>query len=149
MSVCVADTPPWMYNGRPENTFDPGKYKKKKGHKNYFYDRQTALPKKETDFKAYLVAIDKPIYEEIEITSAMKNLDMDLVPHPFLGTDLTNRSIVLLDPVGSMAEKLRGMHDMGESVADLLMGGYLNIDNKDIVGVKSPSGVKIHKARWK
>lgn len=144
----VADTPPWFYNGRPENTFDAKKYKKKKGKKNYFYDRPLPLPDKKADFAAYLEAIANPQYEEIEITPEMKNLDMDIIPHPFTGNDLTGKSVVLLDPVGSMAEKMRMLHDMGESVADLLYGGYLLIDN-EIAGANSPVGVKTHKVKWK
>lgn len=159
----VADTPPWFYNGRPRNTFDPKKYKRKFDLKtdpendkkkikiyreNYFYDQPRELPNKETDFATYLEAVNNPQFEEIEITPAMKNLDMDIIPHPFMGNDLTGKSIVLLDPVGSMAEKMRDLHDMGESVADLLHGRYLLIDNED-AGAISPVGVKTHKVKWK
>lgn len=148
IGIDVAEAPPWFYNGRPENTFDPKKYKKKKGKKNYFYDRPLPLPDKSVDFEAYLAAIANPQYEEIEITPAMKNLDMDIIPHPFIGNDLTGKSVVLLDPVGSMAEKMRDLHDMGESVADLLHDGYLLIGNED-TGAISPVGVKTHKVKWK
>ena len=145
-----ADTPPWFYNGRSENTFDPKKYKKKKGKKNYFYDRPLPLPDKKTDFAAYLEAVNTPLkdrVEEIEITTDMKNLDMDIIPHPFIGNDLTGKSVVLLAPVGSMAEKMRELHDQGESVADLLHGGYLLIGGE--LDANSPIGVKTHKVRWK
>ncbi len=147
-STYAADTPPWMYNGRPENTFDASKYKKKKDKDNFFYDKRLPLPSKETDFAGYLEAINNPQYEEIEITPVMKNLDMDIVPHPFIGNDLTDKSVVLLDPVGNMAEKMRSLHDMGESVADLLHGRYLLIDSEDI-GAISPIGVETHKVKWK
>ena len=146
----VADTPPWFYNGRPENTFDARKYKKKKGKKNFFYDRQLPFPQLSIlgweKYKAAVMA--GPQYEEIEITPDMKNLDMDIIPHPFMGNDLTGKSVVLLDPVGSMAEKMSDLHNMGESVADLLHGRYLLIDNED-VGANSPVGVKTHKVKWK
>jgi hypothetical protein len=160
IATYTADTPPWVYNGRPRNTFDSKKYKrkaktidKKSGEvltweKNFFYDRPSLLPDKATDFEAYLEAVAVPQYEEIEITPAMKNLDMDIIPHPFTGNDLTGKSVVLLDPVGSMAEKMRDLHDMGENVADLLHGRYLLIDNED-AGAISPVGVKTHKVKWK
>jgi hypothetical protein len=148
----VADTPPWFYNGRPENTFDARKYKKKKGKDNYFYDRSLPLPDKETDFAGYLAAINNPDFknqtEEIEITPEVKNLDMDIIRHPFMSNDLTDKIVVLLDPVGSMAEKMRDLHDMGESVADLLHANYLLIDNED-AGANSPVGVKTHKVKWR
>jgi len=144
----VAEAPPWFYNGRPENTFNPKKYKMKKGKNNYFYDRPLPLPDKATDFAAYLEAVNNPVYEEIEITPAMKNLDMDIIPHPFIGNDLTGKTVVLLDPVGSMAEKMRDLYDMGESVSDLLTGRYLLIDN-EIAGANSPAGVKTHKIKWR
>lgn len=145
----TAEAPPWFYNGRPENTFNPKKYKRKKGKSNYFYD-QLVMPDKAVNFEAYLDALENPqdYIEEIEITPAMKNLDMDIIPHPFIGNDLAGKSVVLLDPVGSMAEKMRDLHDMGESVADLLMDGYLLIDNED-AGAISPVGVTTHKVKWK
>lgn len=148
IATYTSDTPPWFYNGRPENIFDARKYKKKKNKKNYFYDRLAPLPDKDIDFEAYLHAVENPQYEEIEITPAMKNLDMDIIPHPFISNNLTDKSVVLLDPVGSMAEKMRSLHDMGESIADLLHGGYLLIDNED-AGANSPQDVKTHKVKWK
>ena len=149
IATYAADTPPWVYNGRPENTFNPKKYKRKAGKANFFYDR-LVMPDKSIDFEIYLDALDNPqnYMEEIEITPENKNLDMDIIPHPFIGSDMMGKSVVLLEPVGSMAEKMRNLHDMGESVADLLQGRYLLIDNED-AGAISPIGVKTHKVKWK
>lgn len=148
ISTYVADTPPWFYNGRPENTFDAKRYKKKKNKQNYFYDRPLPFPDKSVDFNAYLEHLSNPQYEEIEITPAVKNLDMDIIPHPFIGNDLTGQSVVLLDPIGSMTEKMRDLHDMGEDVGDLLYGRYLLIDNEEVDAI-SPVGIKTHKVKWK
>lgn len=150
VATYTSDTPPWFYNGRPENTFDARKYKRKKNKKNYFYDRQLPFPVlSELGWDKYYSAIMAgPQYEEIEITPEAKNLDMDIIPHPFMANDLTGKSVVLLNPVGSMAEKMRDLHDMGECVADLLHGRYLLIDNEEVDAI-SPIGVKTHKVQWK
>lgn len=86
-------------------------------------------------------------YIEREITPFWKNVDMDVVPHPFLGVDRTGCTVVLVDPVGLITERLALIHgDQGaREVRDLLLGGYLRLDNVPL-DAKGPPGVMCARA---
>jgi hypothetical protein len=86
---------------------------------------------------------------EREITTAFKNTDMAIAPHPFVGNDMTGRSVVLIDPVGVMAERLQAIQaDQGaREVRDLLLGDYLRIDNTPLDAI-TPPGVQAVRARF-
>jgi len=153
----VAQDPPWAYNGptdiRPDY-IDPVTGKKYKRRKDFsgipvsFRNKKTReIPFAQRD--AYALAIKNAPDVLVEIDQSLKNFDMPLIPHPFLGNNLTGKTIVLLDPVGAMLERLYNLHDQGESVGELLHGGYLYIDNVPLVGVSLPPGVAAHKVNWK
>lgn len=86
-------------------------------------------------------------YVEQEITPAWKNIDMPVVPHPFLGIDRGGCTVVLVDPVGLITERLALIHgDQGaREVRDLLLGGYLRLDNVPL-DAKGPPGVMCARA---
>ena len=73
---------------------------------------------------------------------------MDIIPHPFTGNDLTNRKIVLLDPLSSTVKDLVQLNSDYESVGEILHNGYIKI-NKTGLDIKSPKGVLTVKASWK
>jgi len=90
---------------------------------------------------------DDPL-EEIEITQAIKQADMPLLPHPFLGNDLTGKTIVLLDPVSPFVERLFRLHEAGESVSDLLHSEDIKFANTALPR-SGPPGVLCVAPRWK
>ena len=146
-STSVAPDPCWAYNG--PTIIDPRKRYKKKGNPNWFYKKKLSLPDPETDFSGFKAAMQrKRIEEEIEITQDIKNQNMPFVPHPFMGHSLTGKTVVLVDPVSSLCERLLEMHETGESVADLLYKRYLLIDN-NALNIKTPPGIGAFKAKWK
>ena len=147
-SISTAPDPTWAYNGR--NAINPRKRYKKKGNPNYFHMKKQR-PNKDNDFDAWLESYKNPkIIESVEeeITQAVKNQDMNEVPHPFIGNDLTGKTVVLIDPVGKMCDCLFDMHEEGEDAHDVIRN-YLIINQDPIKGAKSPKGVMTVKARWK
>jgi hypothetical protein len=86
--------------------------------------------------------------QRIEITQAIKQADMPLIPHPFIGNDLTGKTIVLLDPVSDLTWHLAEMHEQGESPNGLLHDGYLRVDNTAL-NRAGPPGVMVVGAKWR
>jgi len=84
----------------------------------------------------------------VEITQAVKQADMPLIPHPFMGNPLTGMTVVLLDPVAPLNERLLRLLESGESVAALLHGDYLRIGNTPLPR-SGPPGVIAVSANWK
>ncbi len=146
-SMYVAPDPCWAYNG--PNAIDPKKRYNKKGKANQFYKKKFPLPDPETNFASFKAAINGPREEvEIEITQEVKNQDMIHVPHPFMRNDLTGKSIVLIDPIGQMTDKLALLHEEGESISDLFHKKYLLVGNTPL-NANTPQGVGAYKAKWK
>lgn len=147
-SISTAPDPVWAYNGR--NSINPSLRYRKKGKQNYFYMKKQR-PDRELDFAAWRESFENPkiITEvETEITHAVKNQDMDQVPHPFIGNDLTGKTVVLIDPVGNLCDCLFEMHEEGEDVHDIIRN-YLDVKNIPISGAVTPEGLMTVKANWK
>lgn len=85
-----------------------------------------------------------------EITQTIKQADMQIIPHPFSRTPASGHSIVLLDPVSPIMERLLALHELGidESVSDLLYGGHLLIGTSPLPR-HCPPGVMAVGCRWK
>jgi hypothetical protein len=132
-AVSVSETPTWAYNGptniRPDRVSTSGGITKK--YKN-------------------VISVDEDsgeiTVEEVEITMAMKNADIDIHPHPFYENDLQDKVILLLDPVET--EYLLNLHRSGESINELLHKDYLRLDNTPI-NRATPTGVIPSKFKWK
>jgi len=86
--------------------------------------------------------------EQIEITQAIKQADMPLIPHPFTGNDLTGKTVVILDPVADLTWQLADMHEQGVSPNELLHDDYLRIDNIAL-NRQGPPGVMVVPCKWK
>lgn len=120
----AADAPPWAYNGP---TWIGSDLVDKKGRR---------FQKRITNGEPSL----------IEVTQEIKNADMPLIPHPF--NDVPEGcSVVLLDPVGTVVEKLAELHIAGESVADLLRTQLL-LSSSPLLR-KAPPGVAPVGVTWK
>ncbi len=87
--------------------------------------------------------------ESVEITQLIKQADMPLIPHPFLGNDLVGKTVVMLDPVSTemldLNELLREGSD--EALHDILVSSF-NIGNSPLVR-NGPPGVIVVSAKWK
>lgn len=85
----------------------------------------------------------------VEITQAVKQADMPIIPHPFISHPIkAGETVVLIQPVGALCEKLLQLHVHGETVAELFHQGRLLIGNTALA-LKSPPGVMPVSARWK
>ena len=92
--------------------------------------------------------LDPAAYQRREITQALKQADMALIPHPFLQNNLGGLSVVLLDPPSEMCDSLRELQLAGESVGTLLHQGYLRVDNQPLRRY-APPGVMPVAFKWK
>ena len=85
----------------------------------------------------------------VEITNAMKNADMGLIPHPFIGNDMTGKTVVLLDPMSGFVERMMEFQQDGDSpLSEIFHKGFAKIDNVKLPR-KGPLGVDIVAAKLK
>jgi hypothetical protein len=155
----ISSAPPWIYNGPTKVTAD------RYGKNGKQYINREVLPKallnkpdisapiktKIAHQKAMLEFRQAPVIKEFELTPLMKNADMDLIPHPFIGNDMTNKNIVLLDPVSPVVNQLSILRNegKGEDVGEeIIKAGLLSIGNTPLTR-KGPKGVMIVSVDWK
>jgi hypothetical protein len=145
-AVYSAPDPPWANNGptdiRPHFWRDGRPMQ-----------RRRKCPRKpktagKAALAAWLDAVRASEAEEVEVTPALKNADMGLIPHPFLGNDLAGRTVVLLDPVATLTRDLVALHEGGESVNALLHEDWLRVDNAALRRC-CPPGVQACAAKWR
>lgn len=79
----------------------------------------------------------------IEVTQALKQADMPLIPHPFIGNDLAGMTVVMLDPLSTLVAKLHEIQRSGESVCSLLHEGYVKVDNSALSAVAPPGTMPV------
>jgi hypothetical protein len=104
------------------------------------------LPKgKGADRVAELLARLEKKPELVEVTAAFKNRHMGDRPHPFRRH---KGSVVMIDPVGRLAEDLRLLRDDRANTLQLFKRGYIQLDNTPL-DRKGPPGVLIVGAKWK
>lgn len=129
--VYVATDPPWAYNGPTRLAPD------------------LVRPDGRKYRRVYRTPADRRLgrFDLVEITMAVKNADMPLIPHPFL--DLKpDETVVLLDPLGGITLDLLDRHESGESVSEMIARGGLIIDNTPC-GANAPPGVIAVGCRWR
>lgn len=93
-----------------------------------------------------LAALDTNL-ELVQITQALKQADMPLIPHPFPGL-VPGNTVVVLDPPSNLNADLLELHEAGESVAGLIHDGHLVVDNVALSRA-APPGVMPVACRWK
>ncbi len=147
-AVYCAPEPPWALNG--PTRIMPTRREGGRAFRTELVsvprpDPETATP---GEIAAYLEALEKPQYAEIEITQALKQADMGLIPHPFIGNDLTGKTVALLDPVAPLTALLLELHEAGESINELLHEDWLRLDNVALPR-SGPAGVMTVEGRWK
>lgn len=133
-----ADSPPWGYNGKTSTMAD---FKDKYGNK---YSR---VKKKLTPEQ--FLAGERATYEYVKITNAIKNADMEDIPHPF-GTPESGLTPVLIDPMDDKIRDLINIQNEGETelVTDILKRGMLKVDNTHLKR-GAPKGIQVSKFKIK
>ena len=139
MAYQAAD-PPWANNGptsiRPTRT-DPITGRQYRRVLGLTSEVLRANPAQRA---ALLAGEANPAVTEIEITQAVKQADMPLIPHPFIGNDLTGLTVVLADPMSPAMRLLHDMQQSGEDVLSLFAEGTFRFDNTEL-GRARPPGV--------
>jgi hypothetical protein len=139
ISHYAADVPPWGYNGPTD--IRACRECPSTGKKFRRVMKKRSLEE--------IMDGAKMIFEEQEITQAIKNADMNLIPHPFSGIP-AGSSVVLLNPFDDRIRDLIDYQNAGgaDEVVDALMKGKIYFDN-DLMDLKAPPGVGIHKMKFK
>jgi hypothetical protein len=139
----IADVPPWAYNGPTKIRADfvhpiTGK-KFRRVQKRPFTLDQIMSGAPETEY----------VLEEI--TQAIKNADMPLIPHPFQGLENPDEKIVLINPRDDQVTRILEHFNNGghEEVTNALHNGKIYVDNEFLRGMKGPPGVAIAPLRYK
>lgn len=153
-STYTAPEAPWHYNGPTDiraqvyQNGKPCRFRRDMSTVPFTWEQAKGDPVKEAEYAAAFAAA--PIIEE-EITQAIKNADMDLIPHPFQGNDLTGKTVVMLDPVSDLTHQLFAMHSEYDDfdLASLLTeANALRIDNVPLTR-SGPPGVQIVDYKWR
>lgn len=139
-SSYVADVPPWAYNGPTRIRAD-----KKCPVTGKKYRRVMAERSLEE-----IMDGARPCMAYEEITQAIKNADMALIPHPF-GAVPPGHTVVLLNP---MDDRLPGLIEYqnaggGSEIQDALISGKIYADNTALEGRKGPPGVMQARLRFR
>ena len=134
-----ADVPPWAYNGPT----------------NIRCDWQCPMTGKKFRRVREQRTMDEimdgaqPVYSMQEITMAIKNADMALIPHPFGGLD-SDLTPVLLDPMDERIKRLMDAQNDGDDyISQAIMGGYIKVDNDAMTRRSNPTGCPIHRMSYK
>lgn len=159
-SLYIADDPPWAHNGptdtRPTFVDRSGKYIDvfvseaaaraceqdptcEAAIADYVALRQRRAGRIWTPAARDLVPVRVPVDQRI------KNADMAIVPHPFANE--ADKTIVLLDPVSDLVERIAYLHQTGEDVVDVVTR-WLQIDNNPLQR-NAPAGVLPVAARFR
>lgn len=149
VSTYVAPEAPWHYNGPTSiraQRIDQITGKTFRSERDLSGILSVSQAKSRNGLAERAVLIREAPMMEFEITQSIKNADMKLVPHPF--SDTPGRTVVMLDPISSLMEDLRNLHDDGESIVDLLHEGFVSVGTDPLVR-EGPEGVMIPSARWK
>jgi hypothetical protein len=133
VSHYAADVPPWGYNG--PTSLAPC--------------RQCPVTKKKyrrvMRARSFEEIMDGAalVYDEQEITQAVKNADMALIPHPF-GAVPPGHSVVLLDPMDERIRAAIDYQNAGGDFVDEITAGKIRVDNATL-SRKGPPGVGVHR----
>lgn len=148
-STYVAQDPPWANNG-PTSVF-PQYHKNINGKPVGFRKvrKRAACAADVHSGKCTADDLFKYIEEEQEVTHDVKNADMAIIPHPFIGMETGGRKVVMFNPYDDFCDNLLKLHDDGESMAHVLLRGLVKVDNVEVPGKRSPKGVMIVGARFK
>jgi len=140
ISSYVADVPPWAYNGPTDIRATKKCPVTGKKYRKIMVERS---------FDEIMDGAAM-IYEDQEITNAVKNADMGLIPHPF-GNVLPDHTVVLLNPMDNRLSDLLAYQNAGggEDILSALISGKITVDNIALEGRKGPPGVMQARMKFK
>ena len=147
-SIYTAPDPPWAYNGPTDIAATH------RAPDGTLMQRRLRMPPTPFDqmtpaqAEAWLAQVVDDRFEVVPVDQALKQADMPDIPHPFMGNDLTGKSIVLIDPVSDLCANLAERHARGQDINALLHEGQLVIDNVEVARA-TPPGVLAHPVKWK
>jgi hypothetical protein len=95
-----------------------------------------------------IAEIERNTFDQTPSTAAQKNEDMPKIPHPFIFNDLTDHTVVMLDPNSPESQSLMALHHSQENVPLLLHQGYVKIGN-DAIKRAGPPGVMVVSHKFK
>lgn len=137
VSHYAADVPPWGYNGRTDIRCT---------HKCPITGKKFNMVSQNLTYEQIMDGV-KPKLKPREITHAIKNADMDLIPHPF-GVVPAGHHVVLLDPMDDKIRRtIEYQNQGGVDWTDALFNGKIEIG--DDCKRCGPKGVHIHKMKYK
>jgi len=111
-------------------------------------DTEKAIASEKARYKQDLLNAELLVYDEVEITTAYKNTDMQLFPHTYLDDAKADDRIVMIAPAESMLEQLHMLHEEGESICEIVHGDFVRMgDAVDLT--ESPNGVQVLRASWR
>ncbi len=147
ISATTTQDPPWA------NSLDTEKTILRNG--SVYYRRLKNNQPKITDantpdqMRACLhVLSDDNCWEEVELTQAIKNENMNALPHPFFNVQ-SDEKVLLLDVLSSTGQELVSLIEQGDvDAVHVLSTRYLRLDNEPL-DVNSPRGVLTVRAHWK
>lgn len=150
VSIYSAPEAPWHHNG-PTNIMPTRKASGKFYRLAATVDCPVREPGKDVayarDMAKYLKQIKSGGTKEIEITQAIKNADMGLIPMPM--EPGVGNTVVMIDPMSELMHDIIRLGDVGEvSIHDLLYSGALKIGNTKLERC-GPPGVDVVSLRWK
>ena len=147
----IAQDAPWHNNGptsiRPNVEINGRKYQRRRQILAEFGSAKAALQAGLTRAQIMDRFAMDPMVDR-EVTQTVKQADMGRIPHPWcFGNNLTGKTVVLLDPVSPLVERLGCIHDSGEDVNDII-NGWVTIGNTALTR-SGPPGVMVVNATLK
>jgi hypothetical protein len=150
--ISVAPDPAWAYHG-PTNIAPERRDASGKGYRRYREINGVAFAdaiKDAATLQKFMAGELQAEMVEREITYAIKNKDMHLFPHNWVGNNLTGLTAVLVEPTSALMDRLAVIHSEAgaQEVRRLVERKYLTIDNTPLP-YTSPRGVVACRAAWK
>lgn len=149
----VAEDPPWYAHG-PHKINANARLQQKAG----LWGKSLKSALDNRDGLQALRSMDKrsiDLLSKQPLSMDDKNIDMNIIPHLFdlSGMDMSEHSIVMLDPVSDLMEDFRLLNSLydysdGESISSLLEDGDIQIRD-ELSGVTTPQGIIAVGARWR
>jgi len=143
VATYVANCAPWHYNGPTDISADS-----RMEGKNYYFRKIITPEIKALHPQERVVAIRELGRTLIEVTPMMKNIDMDLIPHPFVGNVAPDEIVVMVDATSDITIDMKELNADGENVSEIIHGGYFNF-GEAMPSRTSPNGVIVVPATWK
>lgn len=153
LGMYLAPEAPWHYNG-PTNIaakrYDAqGRgFRKERGGIVELLNGEYTLEQLETDRR--LLSRFRQANEtvvDLEITQAIKNRDIDLIPTPFHQFNV-DYDVIMLDPMSGVMEDINQLSSAGSNIGKLIHRGDIRFTNTQVSRI-TPANVRAYDVRWR